>query len=169
MLMNIFVLRILTGKEEQFLKLAEPLGLNLFFPKRELTLTRGGKRQSVEQPLFPGYVFLECDEVNAGMCNDIREIPYFCRFLKDNSLIIPLPENERRIIFELTKYGRTIRKSFVIFNENDKIEVTDGPLKGLEGLIIKVDRRKKRAKVMLTMYENAFPIDFGYELMDKKQ
>ncbi len=167
--MNIFVLQILTGKEKQFIRLAEPLGLNLFVPQRELTIRKQGKSTTAEVPVFPGYVFLESEEIDDDTCCKLRKIPFFCHFLRSNSDIFPLPDEEKRIIFQLTRYGRTIRKSFVIFNENDKIEVLDGPLKGLEGLIVKVDKRKRRAKVSLSMYKNAFLIDFSFELIDKKQ
>jgi transcriptional antiterminator NusG len=39
-------------------------------------------------------------------------------------------------------------------------------MKGLEGQIIKVDKRKKRAKIRLKLYEDSFPIDFGFELIE---
>ncbi len=41
-----------------------------------------------------------------------------------------------------------------------------GPLKELEGKIVKVDRRKGRAKVKLDMFEHAFLIDFGFEALE---
>ena len=40
-------------------------------------------------------------------------------------------------------------------------------MKGLEGRIIKVDRRKKRAKIKLSLYEESFRVDFGFEILEK--
>ncbi|MFW5689149.1 MAG: KOW motif-containing protein, partial [Spirochaetota bacterium] len=45
------------------------------------------------------------------------------------------------------------------------IEVKEGPLAGLEGRIVKVDRRKQRAKVRLDLYQESFLVDFGFELL----
>ncbi|MCL2557796.1 MAG: antitermination protein NusG, partial [Treponema sp.] len=40
------------------------------------------------------------------------------------------------------------------------------PLKGLEGRIIKVDKRKKRAKIRLDLYDESFAIDLAFEIID---
>jgi transcriptional antiterminator NusG len=36
---------------------------------------------------------------------------------------------------------------------------------GLEGRIVKVDRRKGRAKIMLDLYNDSFSIDLGFEVI----
>ena len=41
----------------------------------------------------------------------------------------------------------------------------EGPLKGLEGLIIKVDKRKKRAKIKMDFANDSILIDLGFELI----
>ena len=62
--------------------------------------------------------------------------------------------------------GEVVEKSKVYFDENKRIRVTEGALKGLEGHIVKVDKRKRRAKVKLALYDDSFLIDFGFELME---
>jgi transcriptional antiterminator NusG len=37
----------------------------------------------------------------------------------------------------------------------------------MEGLIVKVDRRKGRARVRLELYENSFLIDFGFDALEQ--
>lgn len=58
-------------------------------------------------------------------------------------------------------------KSKVYFNEEDRIVVSEGPLKGLEGRIIKVDKRKGRAKIKLDFYDNSFAIDLAFEIISR--
>jgi transcriptional antiterminator NusG len=41
----------------------------------------------------------------------------------------------------------------------------EGPLMGLEGRIIKVDRRKGRAKINLDLYNDSFTIDLAFEVI----
>jgi transcriptional antiterminator NusG len=53
----------------------------------------------------------------------------------------------------------------VYFNENSRIVVVEGPLMGLEGRIIKVDKRKGRAKIKLDMYEDSFTCDLAFEII----
>ena len=45
--------------------------------------------------------------------------------------------------------------------------VVEGPMMGLEGLIVKVDKRRKRAKVMLSLDNKAYPVDFGFETLEQ--
>jgi transcriptional antiterminator NusG len=59
-------------------------------------------------------------------------------------------------------------KSRVYFNENSRIVVIEGPLMGLEGKIIKVDKRKGRAKIKLDLYDEAFAIDLAFEVIGTK-
>ena len=44
----------------------------------------------------------------------------------------------------------------VHFDENERIVVDEGPLNGLEGSIIKVDRRKQRAKIQLDFHGSTY-------------
>jgi transcriptional antiterminator NusG len=57
--------------------------------------------------------------------------------------------------------------SKVYFDEDARIVVVDGPLAGLEGKIVKVDKRKGRAKIKLDLYDDSFTIDLGFELLEK--
>ncbi len=41
-----------------------------------------------------------------------------------------------------------------------------GPLQGIEGFIIKVNRRKHRAKVRLTIAESVMILDLAFEVME---
>ena len=59
--------------------------------------------------------------------------------------------------------------STIDLKENHTITVIEGPLKGQEGLIVKLDKRKKRAKVRLSLYKEAFLIDFGFDFVEKKK
>jgi transcription termination/antitermination protein NusG len=46
--------------------------------------------------------------------------------------------------------------------------VINGPLKGLEGKIVKVDKRKGRAKVKLDLYDESFLVDLSFELLGQQ-
>jgi transcriptional antiterminator NusG len=71
------------------------------------------------------------------------------------------------VLHFIKKVGPLAGKSTVYFDEYSRIVVTDGPLMGLEGKIIKVDKRKGRAKIKLDLYEDSFAIDLAFEMIDK--
>jgi transcriptional antiterminator NusG len=62
--------------------------------------------------------------------------------------------------------GPLAGKSKVVFDENSRIVVIEGPLSGLEGKIIKVDKRKGRAKIKLDLYDDSFSIDLAFEVLE---
>ncbi len=171
LVMNLYVIQVNTGKEDTYIKLWEHkkghLPLKIFWLRKELMIRKNGHTHKGLKSIFPGYLFLEADEIDAETFQEFRHIHFFNRFLKADNKISPLPLDEAKKIYELAKYGRVIGQSKVVYNEQDRIVVIDGPMKGLEGQIVKVDRRKKRAKVRLSLYNNAYLIDFGFELLEE--
>lgn len=67
------------------------------------------------------------------------------------------------IIQHFLGLGPKIEASMIHFDENERIVVDEGPLKGLEGSIIKMDRRKQRAKIQLDFHGSTYTLDLGFE------
>ena len=97
----------------------------------------------------------------------VRHMPNFYRFLPSNQHFRPLTGNDLKILEHFMMYGEIAGKSKVYFDENNRIVVTEGPLKGLEGNIIKVDRRKKRAKIELEFETNTLLCDLSFDIIAK--
>ena len=140
---------------------------NLIWLRRSLRIRRRGKQIETLAPIFPGYLFVEAQEISPEIFIKLSRIPGFLRFLNSNKNIVPLSRDDRDLLIYLLSFGQIVRKSVVYFDKNNRIRVVSGPLKQLEGQIIKVDRRKGRAKVRLDMFKNSFLIDFGFEALEK--
>ena len=168
--MEYYVIQVVTGKEEiflNFLKNSNPdIYTKLFWLRKELTIKKSGKLRKKVSSIFPGYLFFESDFPGYSEITVLRSMPGFCRFLQSNQDIRALPDQERRLIFKLMSGGEVAGESTVVFDVNDRIKVIAGPMKDLEGEIIKVDKRKKRAKIKLKLYENSFSIDFGFKILE---
>jgi transcriptional antiterminator NusG len=138
----------------------------LLWPRRKLTIRRRGKLQDSLAPIFPGYIFLETERFDPDVYWVMKRIDGFFKFLKDNQHIEPLQGPDRELLLHFLQFGEIVSKSEVYFDENKRIRVLEGPMKGLEGNIVKVDKRKRRAKIKLTLYKDSFLIDFGFELLE---
>jgi transcriptional antiterminator NusG len=118
--------------------------------------------------IFPGYIFVEADsdeEIKACQW-EFRRTGGFYRFLKSNQEITALADRDLELVLHFIKNaGPVAGRSKVYFNDNSRIIVVEGPLMGLEGRIVKVDRRKGRAKVSLDLYNDSFAIDLGFEVI----
>ncbi len=172
---SIYVLQIETGAEARFVEqvrkdprvdVTERSGLCLWWPRRKLRIRRRGRRVNVVAPVFPGYLFLQAPEIDETLFRTLRSTRGFYRFLRDNRNIEPLGGKDLETIRHFLSFGEVLDRSTVTFDENNRIVVQRGPLKGLEGLIIKVDKRKRRAKVRLDLYENSFSVDLGFEILE---
>lgn len=138
----------------------------LLWPRRSLTIRRQGKQVASLAPIFPGYVFYEAEEVSPEVYWSLKRLSGFIRFLKNEDRLEKLTGADRDLLLHFLSYGEVVEKSLVYFDENNRIRVTKGPMKGLEGQIIKVDKRKRRAKIRLSLYSNRFLVDFGFELLE---
>ncbi len=141
--------------------------MRFLWPRRRLTLRRRGKTREELAPIFPSYVFLEAENIAPDTYWTLKRTSGFVRFLGSNQNIEPLRGKERRLLLHFLQFGEVVEKSTVTFDENSRIRVVDGPMKGMEGQVVKVDKRKKRAKVSLSFYEDSFLIDFGFEIMEQ--
>ncbi|MDR1955522.1 MAG: antiterminator LoaP [Treponema sp.] len=171
--MNYYALQIRTRSEEKYIKLFRALHpditVPLYFPQRKLDIRRRGALIHSNSAIFPGYIFIELGE-EEDILNyhwAFRKTDGFYRFLRSNQNITALADKDLEVVLHfIKKVGPIAGKSKVYFDEHARIVVVAGPLMGLEGKIIKVDKRKGRAKIKLDLYEDSFAIDLGFDMID---
>jgi transcriptional antiterminator NusG len=170
--MNYYAIQVKTRAEDKFIKLFRAghpqVSFPIHFPKRLLDIRKSGKIKSSTPAVFPGYLFIEAaDDGEIRACQwEFRRTEGFYRFLKSNRDITPLADKDLELVLHfINNSGSVAGRSKVYFNENSRIVVVDGPLIGLEGRIIKVDRRKGRAKIKLDLYNDSFSIDLAFEVI----
>jgi transcriptional antiterminator NusG len=171
--MNYYALQVKTRSEEKYIKLLKALhpdiSCPIYFPQRKVDIRRRGRISTSTAPVFPGYIFVEAGEEDEILRHqwDFRRTDGFFRFLRSNQNITPLAGKDLEVALHfIKKVGPVAGKSKVYFNENSRIVVTEGPMMGLEGKIIKVDKRKGRAKIKLDLYDDSFSIDLAFEIID---
>ena len=169
--MPTYVIQVTTGRETQCRQFLMKSGVfpekSLSFPRRKLMIRRQGKVSEKEAPLFPGYLFYKTDDVHPDQLKAVRETPGVYCFLKNDGLLSPLCKEEEEQLNCFMRTGEIAGISEIDLHENNTITVVKGPLKGQEGLIVKLDKRKKRAKVRLSLYKEAFLVDFGFDFVQK--
>ena len=168
--MPYFVIHLKTRSEDEFIARAESMfddgEARFIWLRRSLRIRKRGEWIETLAPIFPGYLFVEAQEISRELLLRVRRIPGVFRFLQNNENIVPLSQDDVQLISHFLSFGQVVEKSVVYFDAGKRIRVVSGPLKELEGKIIKVDRRKGRAKVKLDMFEHAFLIDFGFEALE---
>ena len=167
--MEWYAIFVETGEEDMVQKCIEQFlaetDIKTLVPRRILVERKGGKIYEKVRLLIPGYV-LAYAHMNTHLYYQLKSIPRVYSVLKSEYDPVPIRQQEMELLLILTRDGQTIGFS-EIYKEGDKIQVIKGPLKGLEGIIQKCDRRKKRVKVALEFLGQLRRVDLGAYMVEK--
>jgi transcriptional antiterminator NusG len=168
---NWYVVQVLTGNEVTMCRDIHRLVPadkyeRCFVPMAEHPVKRGGQWQKVEKPLFPGYFFVISQNIEA-VHQSLWSISQFKRILSADGRFVPLTDEEVERFRALTDqaFNMTLSKGFIV---GDQITVTEGPLKGQEGLIKKIDRHKRMAFIELLFLGKPTRVRVPLEIVDKR-
>ncbi|HZJ83675.1 MAG TPA: antiterminator LoaP [Clostridia bacterium] len=168
--MKWYAIFVETGREEEvqrYIEILLPEGIiNTLVPKRKLIERRKGKNHEVEKKLIPGYILIQT-KMDDELYYELRSLPSVYEVLKDEREPIAIKDEEMAMILSLTRYGETIELSD-IYREGNHIKVLNGPLLGMEGIIEKVDYRKRRVKVCIEFLGEYKRIDLGANMITLK-
>lgn len=103
--------------------------------------------------LFPGYIFADTDDPESlnSMIRKTQIVGNRPRVIKTGDTYTPISDAEREIIKSLAGTDGNVGISTGII-ENGKLKVIDGPLKGFEEYIYKIDRYKRKAWLSMRLF-----------------
>ena len=164
--MECYCIMVKTGSDEKF-KEAEERKLAAFgtsaqkfyFFKKQMC-TRSG--DNFMEPLFPGYVFMETPVLERSAIEVLKNVNGFYHFLFDNTKPQKLQGSDLTYYSIFRSEGEVLGISHTRFDENQRISIIDGPLLGLEGKIIRVNRRCHRVTVEISLFGYSKKVDLCY-------
>lgn len=171
-----YVIQVQSSKEEKIIEeikkhLSNDILDDVFSPKFTQRKKIKGKWIDVEKPAFPGYIFIETNNIKEAF-HRLYYVEGFAKLLgreRNSENFLHLNEHESKMIEVLygKDYGRTLGISEIKLEEGMKIRVLRGQLFGFEGLIKKVMLHKRQ--VIITFPFGGKPIEatVGIEIVDK--
>lgn len=169
--MHMYVIQVTGGREtharDLITRLMGELVGECFIPRREVFRRVDGEWASVTETLFPGYVFVRTNQIQQ-LSELLGSVPVFTRLLgKSYERIIPLSSEEVAWLEALlAPVSKVLEKSVGVI-EGDRVIVTEGPLKGHEAQISKIDRHKRAAYLDMRMFGRHKTIKVGLEIVRK--
>jgi transcriptional antiterminator NusG len=132
---------------------------NAIVPKEKVWLIKGGKRELVEQKIYPGYVLVDMIVADDSWYV-VRNTPKVTGFVGVGVTPIPVDEKELKEIFErMRKEEPEVETEFKI---GDLVEVMQGLFKGLKGKIVEIDRERQRLKVLVPVMNRETPVEVDF-------
>lgn len=163
-------MQVLTGEEEKMKKLClahikAPVLETCFAPQYEEMKRYHGKYHKEKKLLFPGYLILVTNHIYE-LISKLGKIDGFKRVLGDKDCMVPLSNSEMAF---LTKFGGTehIVEMSIGMIVNDQVQITSGPMMGMEGCIRKIDRHKRTARIEVEMFGRTMEATIGVEIIKK--
>ncbi len=125
-------------------------------PKEKKIKIKNGKRTTVEEKIFPGYILVEMI-VTDDSWYVVRNTPNVTGFIGSGTTPTPVDQKEIEDLLKRTNAAEPQHKIDV--DENDVIRIVDGPFKNFEGKVSAVDHERGKIKVMVTMFGRETPVE----------
>ena len=169
-----YVIQVFTGHEEQAVDLIKQIILfdkssllkEVFVPKRKTLTKTKGRLIEGEEPLFPGYVIAVSGKVERLEAK-LKRVPAFTKLLGNDGMFIGLNDAEVAWICAFTHKDHRVIDVSEGFVEGGQVVVTRGPLVGREGMIKKINRRKRTAYIELYILGRTVETKVGLNLVKK--
>ncbi len=128
-------------------------------PKEKKIKIKEGKRTTVEEKIFPGYVLVDMI-VTDDSWYVVRNTPNVTGFVGSGT--VPTPVSTEEWQFLQKRMGADEPKFKVEFKVEDLVKITDGPFKDYEGKIGEVDETHGKVKVMVTIFGRETPVELDF-------
>ncbi len=178
-----YVFYVRTGSERRVIEeltrtvsnVDAPYEFDPFCPESEFYYRGSRDKQAGKQyrrrPLFPGYVFMETTMPSREFLTAFGSYIYsshdIIRLLKPGSGDnIALPKDERERMEFLLKGKRCVERS-VGYIVGDKVTVTDGPMRGREGMISYINRHNRYADIEVDMFGGKIKARIALEIVER--
>ncbi|MBU2540108.1 transcription termination/antitermination protein NusG [Patescibacteria group bacterium] len=162
---NWYVIHTYSGYEDAVAKnlkqRIESLGMedkifNVIVPKERKIKIKNGKRKTIEEKIYPGYVLVEMVVTDASWYV-VRNTPRVTGFIGAGTT--PLPVSKEEVDY-LMKRMEVKEPNFKIDVEvGEMVKVTDGPFKGFDGKISELDAERGKIKVLVNMFGRDTPVE----------
>jgi len=132
---------------------------NVLVPKEKKIKIRGGKRETIEEKLYAGYVLVEMI-VDDASWYVVRNTPNVTGFIGAGTIPTPLSVAEIDILMK--RMGVDEPKYKIDIEVGDRVKITDGPFKDFDGKVSDVDPEKGRVKVLVTIFGRETPVELDF-------
>lgn len=132
---------------------------NVLVPTEKKIKIKGGKRRSVEEKIYPGYVLVEMI-VTDDSWYVVRNTPRVTGFVGSGTTPTSLSREEVDTLFK--RMGEAEPKFKVDVSVGDIVRITDGPFKEYEGKVNEVDEERGKIKVLVSMFGRETPVELDF-------
>jgi transcriptional antiterminator NusG len=129
---------------------------NVLVPKEKKIKIKNGKRATVEEKIFPGYVLVEMI-VTDDSWYVVRNTPNVTGFVGSGTTPTPVDQKEVEDLQKRMGVDEPVHTIDIAVDE--PVRITDGPFKNFEGKVSAVDETRGKVKVLVSMFGRETPVE----------
>jgi transcriptional antiterminator NusG len=132
---------------------------NVMIPKEKKIKIKNGKRKTVEEKIFPGYVLVEM-MVTDDSWYVVRNTPNVTGFIGTGTIPTPIADEEIKALQK--RMGVDEPEYKIDVEVNAPVTITDGPFKNFEGKVAEIDEARGKIKVLVSMFGRETPVELDF-------
>lgn len=151
------------SRHEKFVNLElQRKGIETFLPVRRIKRHWSDRVKEIEEPIFSGYLFVRIPLRNRF---EILQTRGSVRFVSFNSLPVAIPERELIAVQRFVE-EKISMDPFPYLEKGNRVYVRSGPLKGVEGFIVRKDKHT-RLVISLDLLFQSISVEIDESLVEK--
>jgi transcriptional antiterminator NusG len=136
----------------------------LLVPTQDRVIIRGGKKATVKEKIFPGYLLVKMI-VDDPTWLAVRTTPGITGFVGTGNKPTPLSNEE---VENIEKFISAPAPRFKTkFSVGEAIKITDGPFADFLGTIHEIDEEKGKVKVLVSIFGRETPVELDFLQIQK--
>lgn len=135
-------------------------------PTEDAVEIKGGKKQTVQRKVFPGYVLVRM-RLNDDSWYVVKNTPAVTGFVgSPGTKPVPLTAREVESILHEPEEGEEVTPT-VDFEEGENVRVTSGPFADFTGTISEINADQQKLKVLVSIFGRETPVELGFDQVAK--
>jgi len=132
---------------------------DIIVPKRNTIKVSGGKKESVKEKIFPGYIIVRMvlDDESWLL---VRTTQGVTSFIGVGNKPTPISEKEVEAIQKFMNMEEPLYKA--AFTKGEAVKIVDGPFADFLGTIDEIDEAKGRLKVLVSIFGRETPVELDF-------
>ena len=132
---------------------------DIIIPTRDITKVSNGKKQQVNEKIFPGYILVKMILTDETWLF-VRTTPGVTAFIGSGNKPTPISTQEVEAIKKFMKLEEPLFKA--TFSVNEAVKVVDGPFADFLGTIESIDETRGKLKVLVSIFGRETPVELDF-------
>jgi len=138
--------------------------IEILVPTQEKIEVKDGKKVSVHDKIFPGYILVRMD-LNDETWAAVRSTSGVTAFVGTGNRPTPLPEEEVQTIMKFMKMEAPKYKAS--FSIGEAIKIIDGPFADFLGTVDEINEEKGKVKALVSIFGRETPVELDFLQVSK--